>query len=128
MLLRDIRDLFIETDALALASCFIAQRLGETEERPWADYRMGKAITPSEMVKLLKGFDITPRRMRIGKGEPVRGHELNWFADILATYFPAPGQVEQPEQPDGDDPVTPKPLATNITVLEIEEDVDSSEV
>ena len=55
-LLADLRDLLASTAADTLATAAIIRHLITLEDRPWADYAQGHAITPRHLATLLEGF------------------------------------------------------------------------
>jgi hypothetical protein len=45
----------------------------KTPDRPWADWKSGKAITPKALAGLLKPFGIFPHQLSVGDGKELRG-------------------------------------------------------
>src|SRR5262249_48648544 len=78
-LLKDIREIFDgdpESDSGScdvISSSDLVSHLNEKEGRPWADYNRGNGITSNQVARLLKGFGIFPRVVRIEDKTP-RGY------------------------------------------------------
>jgi hypothetical protein len=74
------------------------------EERPWAERGPSRRpITPSQLAKLLKPFDIAPRNIRLDA--IVKGYLLSDFAEVWARYFTLTGSSDlaaTPLQPNGE--------------------------
>jgi len=98
-LLADICAVFhrLENPDGPIASAVLAERLGAMEDRPWAEWRQGKAITSPQVARLLKPFSIRPRSVRIGSATP-KGYHLTQFEDVFARYLPAASQTATPPQ------------------------------
>jgi hypothetical protein len=94
--LQDVRDLFTATDAPALASAFIVEKLNHMEERPWPEFSRGNPLTMSGLAKLLGRFDVKPRPHRIGD-TTTRGYGRGELHPLFATYLrdvPAPAPAK----------------------------------
>lgn len=85
-LLCDFRDLFDEYGD-RLSSSFIIEHLCKLEERPWATWNHGKAISPRQIARSLQPFGIIPVTIRTG-GETPKGYKKESFADTFARYLP----------------------------------------
>jgi hypothetical protein len=59
----------------------IVKALGEMADRPWSDFRHGKPINQVQVAKMLRGFEIKPQNIWIGK--PLKGY---YTADIIAAH------------------------------------------
>ena len=99
-LLEDIRVLFATSHKDRLPSKEVASRLLLMEDRPWGEWRGGRAITVHQIAHLFKPFGISPKKFRDGV-ETHRGYDCSDFEDAWARYL-TPSQVEQPEQPSQD--------------------------
>ena len=62
-LLADIRPLLIDETVTGLTSEVIIAELVKKPDRPWVDWKHGKAITPKALATLLKPFNIIPDRL-----------------------------------------------------------------
>ncbi len=89
MLLADIRSIYTETGTNRLTSEDLANRLGAMEERPWAEWRQGKAMTAPQLARALAPFRIKPRFMRFGGAieRPARGYQRDHFDDAFTRYL-----------------------------------------
>jgi putative DNA primase/helicase len=75
-LLGDIRDLFQEKDRDRFSSQQLCDHLAELEERPWAQWRHGKALTPHQLARLLRPYKISSRTIR-EVGATMKGYHLD---------------------------------------------------
>lgn len=100
-LLSDLRDLFAVRRVERLPSVEIAGALSAMEDRPWAEWRQGKPITPVQLARLLKAHEICPRTVRSGD-ETFKGYELSWFQDAFIRYLPC--KPSHPSQAAADAP------------------------
>ncbi len=85
-LLEDMRRLFQSRGVTRLPSDEVVTALTAMEERPWPEWRQGKAITKPQVAKLLRGFGIKPKVVRIGHNTP-RGYKVKDFRDAWARYL-----------------------------------------
>jgi putative DNA primase/helicase len=86
-LLEDIRSVFDEAGIDRLASQDLCERLGKLEGHPWAEHgRSQKQISPTQLAKLLRNFDISPRGIRIEKATP-KGYAQDAFSDAFSRYL-----------------------------------------
>lgn len=88
VLLKDIRALFAEHETDRLSSEQIVEALTAMEDRSWAEWKGGKPISKNGLAKLLKGFGVEPRTIRLESGTP-KGYHLDSFSDAFARYLPA---------------------------------------
>jgi putative DNA primase/helicase len=87
-LLADIRRVFEAVDTDRLRSEQLCAELGKMEDRPWCDYSDGFRITPRQLAKLLRPFQVRPDSVRIEDKTP-KGYRVEDFADAFARYLPA---------------------------------------
>ena len=73
-LLADIRPLLIDETIKGLTSEAIIAELVKKPDRPWADRKHGKAITPKALAALLKPFNIIPERLYLQTNPDSRGY------------------------------------------------------
>lgn len=85
MLLEDVRAIFDEHQMERIGSQACCNKLSELESRPWAEYRNGKPITPTQLAKLLRPFGIAPDTLRVD-GELLKGYPRHAFQDAWARY------------------------------------------
>lgn len=99
-LLRDLQVIFSERGDGPHASQELATALGAMEDRPWAEWKEGKPLTPAGLARLLKRFRISPNQYRRGPaaGEKIRGYHGDQFADTFSRYLPDPVHPVQSSQ------------------------------
>jgi hypothetical protein len=85
MLLEDIHALLTAYTGERIQSADLVNALVQLEDRPWAEWKGGKPITPNAIARLLAPFNIRPFEMRVGT-RVVRGYEAAQFADAFARY------------------------------------------
>ena len=86
LLLEDIRDLFEYRKAQRLLSAEIAEALAAKEDRPWPEWKAGKAMTPRQIAKLLEPFGIGPETIRTNENRG-KGYFKNKFKDAFSRYL-----------------------------------------
>lgn len=86
--LRDVRRVLVEKQALEMASAELCAALAQMESSPWAEYK-GKPITAARLAALLKPFGIVPDRIGC-KGSQARGYTLHQLEDAFSRYLPFP--------------------------------------
>jgi len=116
-LLADIQHVFGKKKAERISTADLLTALTDDEEAAWATYNRGKPLTPRQLAKLLKGYGITSKTIRIGY-ETAKGYEKAHFQDAFARYLSA-------SSPPPDLPVTSvtnptSPLAKGNSVLRID--------
>ncbi len=89
MLLADIQSVFT-IDRMHSADLVTA--LHDLEDRPWAAWHRGKALTQNGLSRLLKDLKIKPHNVRIdGKPQPIRkGYERSQFEDSFRRLLTNP--------------------------------------
>lgn len=85
-MLSDFRDMFRDqhTDRLATGEAISA--LAARDDRPWATYHRGRAITAYEIAKLLLPFGIHPTTLRFGD-TTAKGYFISNFHDAFDRYL-----------------------------------------
>ena len=78
---------FIDADALKLASRDICTRLAELEERPWDEYRAGRALTPRRLASIVRPYGIRPKNIRL-EHYTCKGYDFDQFRDAWSRYLP----------------------------------------
>jgi putative DNA primase/helicase len=105
-LLADIRELF-DAGAVRISSADLVTGLCRDPEKPWATYNKGKPLSQHQLSKLLGGYKIQSKTIRIGHSTP-KGFEKSQFEDVFARYLaPAPSI----------NATTPQPSATAIDIV-----------
>lgn len=85
LLLEDMEKALKEHDG-SIASAEFVKFLVKMEERPWPEWYQGKPITPRQVAKLLRPFDIKPGLIRFGN-EVARGYKNEDFKDAFSRYL-----------------------------------------
>jgi|CXWL01.1.fsa_nt_gi putative DNA primase/helicase len=98
-LMSDIRMVFGESGAERLPSKQMCDRLAAREERPWRAWRQGRPITPAQVARLLRPFEIASQDIW-QQGRCIKGYVLRDFAESFARYLP-----DSPPQSDQDPPL-----------------------
>jgi Protein of unknown function (DUF3631) len=88
MLLEDIHAVLTAYIGERIQSADLVKAVAQLGDRPWADWKGGKPITPNAIARLLAPFNIRPFEMRAGP-RVVRGYETAQFADAFARYVQA---------------------------------------
>lgn len=87
MLLEDLKAYFDTLgDVRQVTSQAIIGYLNNLEGRPWSELREGRPITPNTLARMLRGFNIVPKSIRIGESTP-KGYELKAFSEIFSRYL-----------------------------------------
>jgi hypothetical protein len=89
MLLADIAEIFDAEGADKLRSIEITDALAKIESREWAEWgRARKPITPIQLAKLLRRFNVSPRSIKLADGDTAKGYHREMFDDAFARYLP----------------------------------------
>ena len=88
LLLDDIRNIFTTKFIDRIHSADLVQALIELEEKPWSEWRRGKALTVNNLSRLLKPFSVRSADTRIGH-KVKRGFKLESFTDAFNRYLPS---------------------------------------
>jgi putative DNA primase/helicase len=99
-LLSDINDLFKEQKSAKLFSSTIVDHLASMDDRPWPEWKNGKAMTKVQLARMLKPFKIKSKTVRIGM-ETNKGYELADFEDTFTHYLQpdTPSETSQRHNP-----------------------------
>ena len=98
-LLADIRLLLNDETMRGLTSEAIIAELVKKPDRPWADWKSGKAITPKALAGLLKPFGIFPHQLSVGDGKELRGYARHALENAFSCYLPPLQCVDVSETP-----------------------------
>lgn len=85
-LLANARSVFDERAVGRISSEEMIESLVMMDERPWASWNHGSAITIRQLASLLKPFGIQPLTIRFGD-RVLRGYDRNRFEDAFARYL-----------------------------------------
>ncbi len=88
-LLADIRTVFAAKATDRIASEDLVAWLVSLEDRPWPEYRGGKAISKALVARLLAPLHISPGTIRLADERTAKGYYRRTFDDAFARYLPA---------------------------------------
>ena len=122
-LLSDIQQVFASKRVDKISSADLIEELCKICDAPWATYNHGKALTPPQLAKNLKGYGIKSKTVRFGHETP-KGFEASQFADAFARYLAATPAVPPPRNEShkssngkaGDDAANPPPICNAADV------------
>jgi putative DNA primase/helicase len=104
-LLADVAAAF-QPDEDKLPTASLLSRLLALEERPWGEYRHGKALSANQLAELLRPFGIRSKTIREGDKTP-KGYDRSDLADAIGRYLPS-SEPQHPQQINGDAELGPK--------------------
>jgi putative DNA primase/helicase len=87
LLLADLQTLFFKEKGVErLASKEICEALADLEDRPWGEWQAGKPITTNGLARMLKGFEVRPKTIKLANGSTSKGYLLSDFEDSFSRY------------------------------------------
>ena len=94
-LLADIKMIFDEKQTDRVSSADVCEALAAIEGRPWADWKVGKAMTPNQLARMLKPFHVvTNLTVRVGI-KTAKGYSRHQFEDVWIRYLTPTGANER---------------------------------
>lgn len=90
-LLADIREIF-GNDRDRITTAEMIRLLCSDEEKPWASFSRGCAITPRQLAKRLKEYGIHSHTIRTGI-ETAKGYMIDQFNEAFSRYLPPPSEL-----------------------------------
>jgi len=90
-LLADIREIFGD-DRDRITTAELIRLLCSDEEKPWATFNRGNAITPRQVARRLKEYGILSHTIRIGI-ETAKGYTADQFREVFSRYLPTPSEL-----------------------------------
>ena len=119
-LLADIHKVFREAGMPpTLPTTFILEKLNSMEDRPWPEWKLGKAFSPRQLASLLKPFGITPGTIRVESSvtgrETAKGYKRSTFEKAWNNYGigDTPSLSVTTSQPLSDNGYSDSPSVTN---------------
>jgi hypothetical protein len=88
MLLHDIKAVFLEDGTDRIFGKTLLSRLLKMKDGGWATASNGAALTTHKMARILSGFGIVSRTIRVGK-DTDKGYFWSNFEDAWSRYLPA---------------------------------------
>ena len=93
-LLESIQAVFEETGGDRIASAALVHELCQDSEGAWASYNQGRGITPRQVARLLDGYGIKSRTIRLDTHRTSMGYYLADFAEVWLRYLPVVENAE----------------------------------
>jgi hypothetical protein len=90
--LEDIKAAFREGED-ALPTRVLIDRLADDPERPWAEYRNCRRLTPKQLGALLRPFGIVSETTHVAGQPDAKGYKRAAFRDAWERYLPSPDQA-----------------------------------
>jgi len=91
-LLADIEEIIETREADRMSTVDLINSLCKDQEKPWATYNRGQAITPRQIASRLKEFGIVSNTIRMG-ATTAKGYMFLQFADAFARYLSVSSSV-----------------------------------
>ena len=91
-LLMDIQQVFASKNVTRLSTANLISALISDEELPWATYNRGKPLSPSQLAKQLRPYNISSKTVRFGHSNTLKGYDQDQFSDAFARYL-APSEL-----------------------------------
>lgn len=86
-LLMDIQQVFASKNVTRLSTVALISALTEDQEMPWATYNRGKPLSPSQLAKQLRPYNISSKTVRFGYSNTLKGYDLEQFSDAFSRYL-----------------------------------------
>jgi len=106
-LLMDIQEIFASKKVERISTANLIAALIDDQELPWSTYNRGKPLSPSQLAKQLRPYDISSKTVRFGHSNTLKGYDLSQFTDAFARYLAPPDLPSQgndaPDANDGED-------------------------
>ncbi len=97
-LLADIQQVFESKHVQKITTTDLIRTLIEDPEAAWATYNRGHELSPRQLARMLKGYGIASKNVRISHAQ-AKGYERDQFADAFSRYLSAPTQNSRPPVP-----------------------------
>jgi hypothetical protein len=113
-LLSDLRILFGDHGAAALASKDICEALAQIADGPWLSFNKGKPLSQAQLARLLKPFGVSPLSIRPdgGPDRTAKGYKLADLQDPFARYLGTNGALPAVSRSSGG--TTAQPLGQQV--------------
>lgn len=86
-LLIDIQHIYAMKSVSRMSTANLISALIEDQEMPWATYNRGKPLTPSQLAKQLRPYNISSKTVRFGYSNTLKGYDLEQFSDAFSRYL-----------------------------------------
>ncbi len=91
-LLASIKEVFEKKKIDKTSTADLIKVLCENEERAWATFNRGQPLTPRQLARLLKGYNIASKDLRFGDKTGIKGFESEQFTDTFLRYLTPPSK------------------------------------
>ena len=99
-LLSDVQYIFASKKLDRISTADLIAELCADDELSWSTYNRGQQLSPKQLSKLLKGYGIASKGIRISAFETPKGFELTQFSDAFGRYLATPLNLPpHPQQP-----------------------------
>jgi len=88
LLLSDIREILNKGRWVKISSAELTDKLVALEERPWCEWRRGSPMTQNSLSRMLGGFNIKSKSIKVDDYRVVRGFDTTQFSDAFSRYLP----------------------------------------
>ncbi len=102
-LLADIHHIFASKGLVRITTADLIAALIADDEAAWATYNRGRPLAPRQLAKMLKGYGIASKNVRMGY-EQAKGFERAQFDDAFNRYL-SPPEIIGPTVPTGAKPI-----------------------
>jgi predicted pyridoxine 5'-phosphate oxidase superfamily flavin-nucleotide-binding protein len=100
-LLADVRRVFNEQGAEAIATAELLRALTADEEAPWAHYHHdGSPLSARSLAGRLRRYEVSSRTVWLAGGDTAKGYKREWFEDAWERYL-TPETDSQASGPSG---------------------------
>jgi hypothetical protein len=82
-----VQSIFETKQVIKLRSAELLEALNADPEMAWPTYNRGQPLSVRQLAKLLAGYDIKPRTVRLDKHKTYKGYYRDDFADAFARYL-----------------------------------------
>lgn len=87
-LLADIQQVFELQRVTRLSSVDLLRELCSDEEKAWATWNRGSAMTPRQLANMLRTYGVSSVNLKVGYGEVRKGYQAEHFEDAFTRYIP----------------------------------------
>lgn len=117
-LLSDIQHVFESKKLERISTADLIATLIEDDEAAWATYNRGRPLAPRQLAKMLAGYGVRSKNIRIGY-EQAKGFDREQFADAFTRYVSPPPENSRPAVPN---PANPIDMGWDVGRMEISRD------
>jgi len=103
-LLQDIQHAFEKKGASRISTADLIAALIEDDEAAWATYNRGRPLTPRQLAKMLSGYGVRSKNIRVGY-EQSKGFDREQFDDAFSRYIAATPGNSGPAVPNAANPI-----------------------